>query len=342
MCGLRPQTDFALIHVLHGADEFSIEEALRDLRDAVGSPDVREANTSVFEGAAISLGELMAAACSVPFLADRRVVIVRGLLTRLERPKGTKGFDARTWDGLGDALQEMPSTTDVVFIDVSESRRGLQRNGPGLRAVGPEARVREFSVPRRERLQVWIRERAAAAGAQVRPDAVARLAWLVGGNLRMLDQELNKLALYAGDRPVTREDVDLMVSSAHEESVFAAVDAVLERRPGVATRALYMLLEDGTGVSSIINLLVRQVRLVLLARSLLESGVKDQSEIGTRIGLRQGFALDKTLRQARRFRTGYLADVHRKLLDADLASKTGRMEDRLSLEILVARLSGVA
>ena len=341
MCGLRPQTDFALIHVLHGADEFSIEEALRDLRDAVGPPDVREANTSVFEGAAFTLGEAMAAACAVPFLADRRVVIARGLLTRLERPRGTKGFSAQAWDGLGDALQEIPATTDMVFVDVSDGRRGLQRNGPGLRAVGPEARVREFSVPRREQLQAWIRERAAAAGAQVRPDAVARLAWLVGGNLRTLDQELGKLSLYAGDRPVTREDVDLMVSSAREESVFAAVDAVLERRPGVATRALYALLEDGTGVSSIINLLARQVRLVLLARGLLESGVEDRGEIGTRIGLRQGFALEKTLRQARRFRTGYMADIHRRLLEADLASKTGRMDDRLSLEILAARLSGV-
>jgi len=331
-----------LIHVLHGADEFSIEEALRDLRASVGPPDVREANTSVFEGAAVSLGELMAAACAVPFLADRRLVIARGLLTRLERPRGTKGFNAQAWDGLGVALQEIPATTDVAFVDVTERRSRLQRNGPGLRSVGPEARVREFNVPQKERLHAWIRERATTIGAQVRPNAVARLAWLVGGNLRMLDQELNKLALYAGDRPVTREDVDLMGSSAREENVFAAVDAVLERRPGVATRALYVLLEGGTGVTSIINLLARQVRLVLLARGLLESGVKDRGEIGTRIGLRQGFALDKTLRQARRFETGYLANIHRRLLEADLASKTGRMEDRLNLEILAARLSGAA
>ena len=319
-----------------------MEEAVRELRAAVGSPEVREANTSVFEGAAISRGELMATACAVPFLADRRLVIVRGLLTRLERPRRSGGADGQAWDGLGDQLQNIPASTDVVFVEVTERRAGLKRNGPGLRTAGPEARVREFRVPQQEQLQAWIRERAAALGAQVRPDAVARLAWLVGGNLRMLDGELGKLTLYAGDRPVTVEDVDAMVSSAREENVFAAVDAVLERRPGIATRALYVLLEDGTGVASIINLLARQVRLVLLARSLIEAGVKDRGELGNRIGLRQGFALDKTLRQAGRFGTGYLSDIHRRLLEADLASKTGRMDDRLNLEILAARLSGVS
>ena len=331
-----------MIHVLHGTDEFSIDEALRELRASVGSPELREANTSIFEGATTTPGELMAAACVVPFLADRRVVVVRGLLTRLEHPPRTGGFDGQAWSGLGDALQEIPASTDVVFVEVSEWRTRLRPNGTGLRVVGPEARIREFRLPQRERLQSWVRERAAALGAQVRPDAAARLAWLVPGNLRILDQEIRKLTLFAEDRPVTRQDVDLMVSSAREESVFAAVDAVLEGRHGIATRALYVLLEGGTGVNSIINLLARQVRLVLLARSLLESGLKDRGEIGSRIGLRQGFVLDKTLRQADRFGSGYLADVHRRLLDADLASKTGRMDDRLSLETLAARLSGAA
>jgi len=331
-----------LIHVLCGNDEFSVGEALAELRASVGPPDVREANTTVFEGAAITLMEVMGVARAVPFLADRRLVIVKGLLVRIERPRRAGGGNVAAWEGLEIALHDVPATTDVVFVDVWEGRRGLQRNGAALRAVGPEANVRQFDVPWRDQLHSWIRERAAGQGTQIRPDAIARLGWLVGSNLRMLDSELGKLSLYAGDRPVTREDVDLMVSSAREESIFAAIDAVLERRPGVATRALYLLLEDGTGVSSIINLLARQVRFVLLARDLLDSGVSDRADIGSRIGLNQGFALDKTLRQAQRFGTGYLAGVHRRLLEADLASKTGRMDDRLGLEILAARLSGVA
>ena len=111
---------------------------------------------------------------------------------------------------------------------------------------------------------------------------------------------------------------------------------------GVATRALYALLLSGTQVATIISLLARQTRLVMLARHLLDSGVRAQEEIGDRVGLRQGFALDKTLRQAARFDTAYLADVHRRLLEADLSGKTGRRDERLSLELLVARLSGAA
>lgn len=331
-----------MIYVLQGDDEFSIEEALAEHRASVGTDDLREANTTTLEGPAANLGQFMAAACSVPFLADRRLVTVRSLLSGLDRIRGAASVDAASWDGLSQALQQIPATTDVVFVEILSRRDGLKKNGPGLRAVGPEARMREFWVPRRQALNGWIRDRGALLGVQIQPEAVARLGWLMGGNLRALDQELQKLALYASDRPITRHDVDMMACSAREENVFAAVDAVMEKRPGVATRALYALLDEGTSVSSIITLLARQVRSVLLARDLMESGVTDRGEIGTRLGITQGFVLDKTLRQARRFGVGYLAGIHRGLLDADLASKTGRMDDRLSLEILVARLSGVS
>ncbi len=320
-----------MIRVFHGQDEFSIGEQVARIRESVSAPEVRDPNTSTYEGTGFSLMEVIGAASSAPFLADRRLVIVRGLLERLDGNDRSLGDE---WTNMAEGLSEIPATTELLFVDNVRLRRG----GRGLRAVGPQADVTEFSNLRGSGLDSWIRERFNEIDAAVEPAAVSRLSWVSGGNLRLLDQEIRKLALYADGRTVTRQAVDEMVSEAREANIFATIDAVLERRPERAMRMMYTLLENGSTVSSIIGLMARQVRILLLAKHLSADGL-NREEIGRRVGINHSFVLDKTLRQIGRFSPDYLADIHRELLWADLAIKSGRLNDRLALEILAARLS---
>ncbi len=327
-----------MIRVLHGEDEFSIDERLQEIRESVGPEELRAPNTNVFEGDGYTRDELLAAACAVPFLAEKRLVVVRGLLGRLDgvrgrrRGAGTARLPAGDWATLADDLSALPPTTEIVFIDGQ-----LRANGPGLRAAGPVAQVEAHASRRGAELERWIRARFEASGARASTAATSRLADLVGGNLRLLDQEIGKLALYAGDRVVERSDVELMVPRAREANVFAAVDAVLERRPTTAIRLLLQLLEEGRSVQSILAMLARQVRAALLVQELSKAGV-EHDEIARRTGLNPGYPLQKTLEQARRFSFDYLADIHRRLLRADVAFKSGA-DERVGVELLVARLS---
>lgn len=320
-----------MIYVFHGPDEFSIDQAVRDLKGKVGLPDLREPNTSAFDWNGLQLGQLVSTASAVPFLAERRLVIVNGLLSHIDRgevdPK-------KRWSGLGTAMQTLPDSTDVVFVE----KDSLREKGAALRLLGPIAQVQRFDLPRRERLQAWIRDRVLELGSEIDSAAASRLGWLAGTNLRLLDQEIRKLALFARDRTIVRADVDALVANAREENVFAAVDAVLDKRLGVAVRSLYMLLSTGTGISTIISLLARQTRLTMIARDLLDAGVTGHDDIADRLGVRHRFVVEKTLRQASKFDTRHMARLHRRLLKADLVGKTGQMDERLNLELLVARL----
>ena len=129
-----------------------------------------------------------------------------------------------------------------------------------------------------------------------------------------------------------------MVADAHETSIFAAVDAVLERRPAVAMKLLYSLLSGGSSVSTILSMLARQVRLLILTIELQQQGVQ-QEELGKRIGLTNRYALEKTMRQSTSFGTEHLANIMRRLLAADLAIKQGQVDERWAVEILVGELS---
>ena len=320
-----------MIRVLHGEDEYSRSEALTKIRESAGPAEVRDPNTTVFQGQGFKLADVIGAAQVVPFMADRRVIIVHGVLGRMQKRDKSLGNE---WRELTARLAEVPASTELVFVE----EVGLRDNGIAVKSVGPSARVQEYRVKRRGELESWVRDRFSHYKAEGTRDAIARIAWLAGSDTRLLDKEIKKLALYAGDRQVTQDDVDLMVSDAREASIFAAVDAVLEGRPAVAMKSLYSLLSSGSSVSTILSMLARQTRLLILAVELQQQGVHPE-EIGKRISLTNRYALDKTLRQSQNFSTENLANIHRRLLAADLTIKQGGMDERLAVEILVGELS---
>ena len=113
-----------MIYSLSGDDDFTIRETLAGLKEGVGTPDLRDVNI-VTLGANVSLDEFTANASTVPFLADKRLVLVEGLLGKFERGGGGRrsgsGANGKKelseWERLPLVLANVPETTDVVFVD---------------------------------------------------------------------------------------------------------------------------------------------------------------------------------------------------------------------------------
>ena len=332
-----------MIYVLHGEDSFSATEALRGLLEAVGPEDVRSSNVSEIEARDFSVDKLAAAAMVVPFLADRRAVVVRGLMGTAEggQRRGRRGQDgaqARPPAELGALLGELPPTSDVVFF---ESK--LSPANPFLKAVveagGEQARVREFVPLRREALAAWVSERAAQKGGTIDPRTAARLAEQVGPNLWVMDSELEKLTIYCDGRPIGEDDVKALVSSTKDANVFALVDAIMERRTGAALNSMRQLLDEGAAGPYLLTMIARQARMVALAQELLARRAPQQ-EWPARLGTSSDFVVRKTMDQARRFPPEAVRSLYRLLLETDLALKTGT-SDELALTEMLARTSAL-
>ena len=329
-----------MIYLLYGEDEFSVQETLASMKQRVEPPELRDVNTTVLNGADVSYDELAATCITVPFLAEKRLVVVEGLLSTFERPAfraGTRAApseppDQGRWKQLPDILAQMPPTTDLVLVDGA-----LRESNSMLRRLRDLAEVREFPTPRGNALRQWIHQRAERHGVRIEHDAAATLAETIGNNLRVIDMELQKLSLYRNGESVRRQDVEELVAYVREASIFAAVDAVLEGRPGVALRSIHQLLESGRPPSYVIIMIARQVRFLLVAKDLRAQQVP-RAELGRRLSL-SGYPLQKTLEQEGRFTSERLAHIHRKLLEADLSIKTGKASEQLVLEMLVAELA---
>ena len=334
--------------LLYG-DSFLVSEALKGFQTQVGLPEVLEANSHRLSGAHIDQAQLRAVTDAVPFLAQYRLVVVEGLLALYNFPEGRRrraGPSGRapstspqrsmpdTWQGLPQYIsEEMPPTTLLVFLEERVSSGNTL-----LKLLRPVIQVQGVPTPSGEGLARWIRNRVTEKGSRITPGAIRLLSQLVGGNLWTMDNELEKLALYAGDRAIEDGDVQLLVSQSREASVFSAVDAILEGRSAAALQLMHRLRGEGAEFPYIVAMIARQLRLVTLARDLTDRGHLE-TDIAQRLGLNQEFVIKRTREQARKHSLSSLKWLYSKLMEADLAVKQGRMDQDVAFELLVSQAS---
>jgi DNA polymerase-3 subunit delta len=332
-----------MFYLLYGADEFSRQEALAQMKHKLGDPTTASLNTTILDGRSLTLAALQAACDTVPFLADKRLVIVEGLAARWERRQPGEGVEpkplAKSDRELEEALQgylgQLPASTRLVFVDDEVSA-----SNPLLRlAKAHSGYVKEFPPRRGRELHAWIAERVKQKGGRITNEAVAALAVFVGENLRLLDQEIEKLLTYAGPgRDLQKADVEALVPYAREARIFDLVDAIGQRQRETALRLLHQMLDDGTAPAYLMVMFARQFRLLLQGRELLDGGAGKEAIVAA-LKLHP-FVADKVLLQARNFTLEHLERIYRRLLDADVAMKTGRAEETVALDLLVVELTG--
>ncbi|MFC1987711.1 DNA polymerase III subunit delta [Chloroflexota bacterium] len=327
------------MYILAGRDDFSLARSLEKIKGEIGDPGILAISTTTLDGQQVSLDQLRIACETVPFLAGRRLVIVKGLLERFES-KGRPGRQKKSprtnrqdeYKSLGAYIGKIPDSTILVLI---EGR--ISGNNPFFKELAVKAVVKSFPLMRDKELQPWIQKRVAEEGGSISPQAVSLLTKLVGGNLWIMASEINKLVLFALGRLIDENDVKAVVSYAQQANVFTMVDAIVESKTELAEQLLQQLLQSGASPAYLLVMLSRQVRMIVLARE-LQKQKKPKIEIQNKLGLPSEFALRKTLEQAGRYSLPRLKEVYRQLLETDLSIKTGKYDAELALNILIAEL----
>jgi DNA polymerase-3 subunit delta len=345
-----------VFYILHGDDEFSLSEKLAELRASLAGEDqaMSELNTIILDGKRTSLGELRHACDSIPFMAAHRLVIVRGLLERLvpgkhgrrrKAPKDTRPQEASTSTNqtflkdLDAYLPSLPPSTQLIFVE----NQLLKDSHPILKVAQAQGRQRAAievrRLPKQESLSVWVQRRAGNRGGRFSREASDMLAALVGRDLRLLDQEIDKLLLYADGREVTVADVRALVSLARQADIFDLVDCVGRRETERAMRILHRMLEEGAEPLYLMAMLARQVRILIQVSELSEQRLPPP-QIARRIK-QHPFVVDKGLKQARNFTPDQLTAAHQCLVETDWKIKTGKLEPVLALDMLVVSLTRI-
>jgi DNA polymerase III subunit delta len=329
------------IYLLYGEDSFGRDEALHTLKERMRALPAGEHNMTELAGADATVANLRLAADAVPFLADRRLVLVRGLLNRLSGrgvPRRASRARAKTDSGadelqqLLDYLPDVPQSTSIAFVEDGSVNADLLRQAiPRGRAL-----VREF--PRVLDVAGWVRGRARLLEIDMDESAVRELSALGGGDLRRLDSELRKLSAFAAGRAVTRADVRELVVG-REVNVWALLDGLSERRADKALRALHALYGQGESPEALLGRdIAPHMRRLLVAREVADATAQERARVDVAaLGVNPN-TLQKWTEQARSFEPNELERALELLLELDRQIKTGETSPEISLELAVVQL----
>jgi len=322
-------------YIFHGDDSLGIDDALAKLRAEMGQDANADLNTSEMDGTSASVPEIINAVSSFPFLSERRLVIVRGLLGWLTR-KGAGQAGKEALAQLAEALPALPAHARLVLVE----RQAINASNAIIKLAenDPSGYLRTFGAPKDP--TAWITRRAKAEySAAIEPAAAAALANLTGDDLRRADNELVKLVNYVdGARAITEDDVAALTPYVPEANIFRMVEAIAEGRGALALELLHRLLaEKGEDPFRIYGMIVRQFRLLLVAKEHLAGGGAPNG-VASAAGVAP-FVAQILVRQVAAFTLEDLEHIYRSLGDIDLKMKTGQVEPGLALDLFVAGLS---
>jgi DNA polymerase-3 subunit delta len=346
-----------VIYLLHGDDEFAIQSALKELQARSQEGGMGDMNTTTLDGRIASLDALRNAAYAMPFLADRRLVIVFHALARFSRrgqpvdeedsaPAAHSGGQKKERAAYLDFLESVPASTALVLVEYtllddadaapSYSQKKVRDHWLIKWAKAHPERVyaRGYAQPKGPAMTRWIQARARELGGRISLDAAEELSSLLGSDTRAAENELQKLLAYTGyEREVDYEDVALLVADITTASIFDLVDAMGARDGREATHLLNRLMEVEDPLR-LFGMVVRQYRLLLMALEVIQGG-GSENDIARQVRVHP-FVARKLNTQARRFSAPDLQGIYRRLLEIDRGVKTSQIDMPVALNMLVA------
>jgi len=321
-----------MIILLYGNDVYQSGQKLRQMQKKfIADVDPSRLNIEVIDNAKTPIGEFQKAIKSVPFLAKRRLIIFKNILSN-----GNKDLLGSLYKILEEYRlnYDKENSNALIFFETTEK---LGRTK--LAKLLKESQfAHKFDPLEGFALNKWIRLTVREREGRITEDAIKELAALIGNDLWVLHNEIDKLIAYAGDEKITKENVCLLVKGRFDDNIFAMVDALGQRNKKRALKLLSDQLAIGAHPMYLLTMLIRQYRILLSVKDMAQYG-KNKKDISLFLGIHP-FVVTKSLQQGAGYSFEQLRKIYAELLKIDKQLKDGTAKDQgpILFEVLMSRL----
>ncbi len=309
------------IYLLYGEETYLIRQ-YRDRLKAALSDSEDTMNTSFFFGKEIEPKQLIDLAETMPFFADHRSIFI-----------DQSGFFKKVPEELVEYMGEIPETVYFVFCESEVDRRGKL-----FKQVKKLGRAVEFSRQKEDVLMRWILGKLQREQKKITRPVMELFLSKTGNDMKLIDRELEKLICYALERDViTAEDVEAVCVNPVSNKIFEMVDAIAGKQQKRALELYNDLLMLKEPPMRILVLMTRQFQILMQLKELAEKGY-DYKYMAGKVSVPE-FAVRKYIGQARKFSARQIQAAVRDGVQAEEDIKSGRMADRLAVELFLVQYS---
>jgi len=334
---LRTKTKAELIYVIAGKEQSLVSAECDKLLERLIEPQQRAVALFSADPKQVAVADVMDELRTLPFLAERRVVVV----------KGADEFISKNRQLLENYFDN-PCPTGVLILTVSSWPTGtkLAKKLPKVGKLISVAQPRPWQLPDR-----LIKYAFDAHNKELPHDAAELLVELTGDELGRLYSEVDKLAIFAdspapaspdasrggGEKTITPQHVEQLIGHNRIFGAFAVIDACLA---GDSTQAVdrlrNMFAEDRSAEYTVVGAFAFHFRRLFNAKVLFEKGAQP-SEVAAKLriwGNKEGF-----FAQLRRMSLQQIGDTLQQLAQIDYAIKTGQSKAQVEIEKLALKLT---
>lgn len=312
---------FQNAYLLYGDEGYLKQQYKHKLKNALLPPD-DTMNYTHYEGDKINPLELIDVAETMPFFAEHRLILVED-----------SSFFKNSCEDLAKYIPEIPASTCIVFVESEVDKRGKM-----YKAVNKAGRAVEFGAQNEQLLTRWILGRLKRENKKITQSVLQLFLTKTGANMSTIDKELEKLLCYTLERDIIEaEDVEAVCTGQVANHIFDMVHAIGKRQQKRALTLYYDLLALKEPPMRILYLINRQFRILLDLKYMKKAGA-DAKTMAAKAGI-PPFAVKRTLEQAACFTADELRQALTDGVELETDSKTGQINERIAVELLIIRCS---
>jgi len=314
-----------MYYLFFGQDFYSIKKKVSAIKEKFLKSDPSAINISKLSGSELKGDDFWAPVLAAPFLATKRLIIVENLLLE------NKDDDFKK--NLSKNLSKIPETSLVFFIeDGSPDKRGVlfkSLNKPGI--------AQNFELPTPNSIGKLLDQKIGESDIKISSDARNKFILYVGVDLYRAENEIIKLILYSKHENIQTIEASLieeMIRPENNAGIFDFIDAIGSKNRQKSVSLFNKLIEAGENELYILSMIVYQFRNMMTILSYLERHAQ-AAEIA-KAGKIHPFVVQKTIGILKKYSKEKLLENYIKLGDADFAIKTGQIEPKLCILMLIS------
>jgi DNA polymerase-3 subunit delta len=330
-----------MIIFLCGEDTFRSRRKLNELKEKfLREVDPSGNSLTALDGATASVEKINEAVNPASLLSKKRMIIIENIFLN----KGKLIFSQLAFYFKTKKTEE----NIIVFWDSAIDGKKLSQDRKELFKFLSKAKyTQEFKALSNTEAISWTKKEVELRGGKISREALLVFTSLLGSDLWQIDNEIDKLlnyklsqklALAANGRvtSIETEDIKNLVSGQFNERIFALTDAISNKNKKEAARLMEDQLGGGLGESYLLNMIVRQFRILLQIRQALDAGLTPRKIIN--LLKLHPFIVQKGVNQARNFSLNSLKNIFTQLTRIDYLMKSGQADAKTMLSLFLAAI----
>jgi len=298
---------FLPVYFFYGEEPFLVERAGRRVMEQAVDQSMKDFNLNIYYGADCKGTEILDTSQTLPMFSERRVVVVRQ----------ADKLPLATQEGLLPYLADPCPETCLLFL---AAKPDLRRKF--FLELKKQPGTLEFKKLYENRLGPFIAGEAQVHAKKIDAAGAEMLGFMVGNNLQELVSQIEKAALYIGDRPtISVEDVKAIVSQSKTFTAFELARFIGEKNLPKALATLQSMLQNGEEPVMILGALASHFRRIWRIRELLDQKMT-AADIGKQLKINAYF-LGEQVAQAKNYPVKELQALFVRLYRGDIGIKTG-------------------